>query len=871
MRILRFHLIRRSKSTISLNPPLKSLSPTRRPNGKDKALANRRLIEPRAASSGPRKASSSKQYRLQDPLEAVLRDRQSRVVDSQVETRSDKDPWSPFKMLSSIEIVTTPTSDTPGTALFLCFGDKTYLIGNIHEGLTRALIQRGIKLTKVTDIFITGRTEWKGIGGLLGTVLSAADSRASAAADATARARKQAAILRERGITLEAKIEKGCQGQFRGLALIKQSNEGQHGEDRDGSAISTLMIHGGPNLTHSLAAARGFIFRTGMPIRVDEYVESKARQELDRDWKPDWVDARVQVWKMAIAPAGNGEPGSLPDPDSPLKRRYEDFMEEESCPSGGTDQRPCLASADASADLSAESQRIRALVLSHMFDSTWRRDQLEEVPLADVKMPAKIFTRNEVTQKIEPYNGPKPDGTNPVPHINVLVSKPWPGLSIEKLPSTRPSQIAMSYVFRNHRQRGKFQPEKARLLKVPSGPLWRQLTEGQSVQSTDGQTITPDMVLFDAREGSGVAVVDLPSHEYVHNLVRRPEWQAPAVMNGVEMIIWILGPGVGQNEELQKFMGQYGHLKHSISSQDYCPDIISFDSAASGAIRLHQINPVNFPIPVHDNVPLARFGQSQQGQTDDIEFIPAKRGLKLTLTPNVVLNKPPPVPLLDTARVLHETPSDVLKLAVKARETIKSESGRKETFRQDLPSPDAEIVCLGTGSASPSKYRNVSSTLLRVPGCGSYLLDCGENTLGQLKRIYRPKQLSELFRDLKLIWISHPHADHHLGLPSVIRAWYEEVHGSKAGDSQVPKPLAINTGADATPWMSPLKDTLILVSSQRLDKFLQEYSEVEDFGFRHLTRFYSIGRSLDRDYTVLQHPDNPDNIKELWVMLMYHD
>lgn len=774
-------------------------------------------------------------------------------------------------MLSSIEIITTPTSDTPGTALLLCFSDKRYLIGNIHEGFTRALIQRGIRIAKVTDIFITGKTEWKGIGGLLGTVLSAADTRAASAAATAALAEEKAASLREREITMEANYPKGYLKQLRRQAFIEQVNEGQHGEASDGSITSTVMIHGGPNLTHSLAAARKFIFRTGMPILVDEYVESKARRELDGEWKPDWADERVQVWKMAIAPTENGERGSLQDPESLLKRRYEDFMEEEPYSFGGADKRPCLASADASADSSAENQNIRALVVSQMFDSTWRRDHFEEVPLAAVKMPANIFTRNEATQTVQPYSGPMPDGTNPIPQVNVLVRKPWPGPLVKELPPTKRSEVAMSYIFRNHKQRGKFQPEKARLLKVPSGPLWRQLTEGQSVQSTDGQTITPDMVLFDAREGSGVAVVDLPSHEHVHDLVRRPEWQALAVMNGVEMIIWILGPGVGQNEELQKFIGRHGHLKHSISSQDYCPNIISFDSGASGAIRLHQINPVNFPIPVHDNVPLAQLGQPQQGQTADIEFVPAKRGMKLTLTPSVLLNKAQPIPPLNTAMILNQTPPEVLKLAVEAREAIKSESGQQETLRQDLPSPDAEIICLGTGSASPSKYRNVSSTLLRVPGSGSYLLDCGENTLGQLKRIYRPKQLSELLRDLKLIWISHLHADHHLGLPSVIKAWYEEVHGPKAGDSQVAKPLPINTGADATSCLSPLKDTLVLVSCRGINTFLQEYSEVEDFGFRHLTRFYSYGASEDRPYSILRHFDHQINNKNQWVMLLEHD
>ena len=53
-----------------------------------------------------------------------------------------------------------------------------------------------------------------------------------------------------------------------------------------------------------------------------------------------------------------------------------------------------------------------------------------------------------------------------------------------------------------------------------------------------------------------------------------------------------------------------------------------------------------------------------------------------------------------------------------------------ENIRRD----DLEIVLLGTGSSQPSKYRNVSSIFINLFVKGSLLLDCGEGTLGQLKR-----------------------------------------------------------------------------------------------------------------------------------------
>lgn len=61
-----------------------------------------------------------------------------------------------------------------------------------------------------------------------------------------------------------------------------------------------------------------------------------------------------------------------------------------------------------------------------------------------------------------------------------------------------------------------------------------------------------------------------------------------------------------------------------------------------------------------------------------------------------------------------------------------------ENIRRD----DLEIVLLGTGSSQPSKYRNVSSIHINLFSNGGLLLDCGEGTLGQLKRRYTIRSLA---------------------------------------------------------------------------------------------------------------------------------
>ena len=107
---------------------------------------------------------------------------------------------------------------------------------------------------------------------------------------------------------------------------------------------------------------------------------------------------------------------------------------------------------------------------------------------------------------------------------------------------------------------------------------------------------------------------------------------------------------------------------------------------------------------------------------------------------------------------------------------------------------EAELVFLGTGAAAPSKYRNVTGTLLRLrrrrrkattgatapggpcppppflPPAGGLLLDCGEGSLGQLTRAFGRGGALAAVNSLELIWISHIHADHHAGLPRLLMA-----------------------------------------------------------------------------------------------------
>ncbi|KAK4550446.1 hypothetical protein LTR36_000024 [Oleoguttula mirabilis] len=712
-------------------------------------------------------------------------------------------------MRSWVQVLTTPTADTPGTTLILHFDNKRYLIGSLAEGTQRACVQMGARLLKVSECFITGRTEWRNTGGLMGMILTLADAAASSASANAEDARKRALAKGKRT---------GC--------LEDEEKMRQLEEEARKETSSRLSVFGAPNLNHTLATARRFVFRKGMPVDIHEISEGSGQREGEDEWAPYWADENIKVWAMPVLPSpaaskstNNGVKavGTV----SPRKRSIHEVYEREPVPDGGS-----IVTASSMTPKERDQLTVKAVV-SEMFNSSWRLDTLYETALRDVRLPATLFVRNAQTNKIEKYTGPLPSQRNNLApaELNriVLVRKPWPGALVESLPTTEPAKEAVSYIIRNHTQRGKFHPERAEALKVEKGHKWAQLSSGNEVLNKDGETVTPAMVLGESKEGGGLAVIDLPEPSYIDGLLAKPEWREPKVMAGVGAVVWICGPGVATDSRVQDFMREFEGLRHVVSSPEHCPNNIALDSAAAATVRLRQVDPARYVVPVHTNEP----AEQMQGLPDGVHR--AVRGQMVQLEPSMDVHTKQAIPLLSIPDTEAETSAEVLEEAKKAHAAVREASEATQKWASTLP-PDAsnaEIVTLGTGSALPSKYRNVSATLLRVPGWGSMLFDCGENTLGQLKRVFPADEFKQILRELRMIFISHMHADHHLGTVSVIKAWYEEVHKCQPLPPGAARKDGFNTAHG-----------LAVVSEPAMQHWLAEYASIEDYGFSRLAPLY---------------------------------
>lgn len=690
-----------------------------------------------------------------------------------------KHPPKEPPMTSHVDILSTPTADTPGACLYVHFDKRRYLFGRLSEGAQRALIQRKLGASSLENIFLSGEVRWATVGGMVGFLLTVADVVSGAR---------------------EARDEMNRGRQAKGQKIITKD------------VMERLDIHGPENLTYSLATSRNFLFRTGMPFKTHE-VAADRRLADPSVTAPDWEDDCLRVWKVPITRQGpsrkrrreDGDDGSEMDVDSPTHKRRK-----------------------------SEDQRALSTLVESMFNSDWRMDALVPTKLLDVQLPAAIFVRGK-NHSIQRYKGPLPEDGKDVPNIDVLVREPWPATKVHTLPQTQPSSQAMCYVAKNHPRRGKFKADVAKALGVKPFDN-KKLVAGESVPGKDGTTVTPDMVLEPSMKGTGFAVVDIADTSYIGSFLSRPEWGNEEVMDGVAVIYWVLGEGVVSHPDILAFMKARPEMKHIVLSPDTCPNMLAFESHACMTGKLRRIDPERFP-------PLSFSNLVPKLDIPDAPFIGGRTGKRVRTMPQLQIQDQEIVPFCNPDQAARELDPEILKLAAAASEKASDPKFLEwiESSEKDIPDRDTEITALGTGSAAPSKYRSVSSTLIRVPGAGSYLLDCGENTLGQVRRAYGFEEAGQILGELRCVFISHMHADHHLGTMSVLDAWQRA----------------------AAP-----EATLAISCPDSMRRFIEEYSQVQPVDLSRL-RFYGDTHS-DTNYDHAFEAGDPTGLAELSRVRVEH-
>ncbi|CCG84577.1 protein of unknown function [Taphrina deformans PYCC 5710] len=373
----------------------------------------------------------------------------------------------------------------------------------------------------------------------------------------------------------------------------------------------------------------------------------------------------------------------------------------------------------------------------------------------------------------------------------------------EELPkSFAPFEAAVSYYIQGQPLPGKFNPEKAKALGVKPGPDYGRLQKGQSVRASSG-IVHPHQVMGTPRICPPVLLIDCPKQTFLHALINHSFWKTCKGIDEPSVIVHSCNVDVLHHPDYIKFMSSFGsNVKHLVSSSGHVRDMINNKKAKKHLISLQSFSHEMYPVPVtSEEITQLPFSQYHE---QAINASPIAAGTSFTPYPFLAMFKQ----VIDPDQSVAEQHQKLLTTFQEQSKLVQARIAALERNREPFgPGANVEVLTLGTGSAGPSVYRNVAATLIHIPSEFSVLLDCGEGTLGQLARTYGDN-LAKALQSLRLIFISHMHADHHLGLIGLIRSW--TVHNQDN------------------------KNELFVVCPRKFGRSIAEYAQIHDIGLERV-------------------------------------
>ena len=366
-----------------------------------------------------------------------------------------------------------------------------------------------------------------------------------------------------------------------------------------------------------------------------------------------------------------------------------------------------------------------------------------------------------------------------------------PQLKKAKSHKARPDDSTVAYVCKLPSVPGKFNPSKALEMGLPPGPQYAELVRGKSVTTPDGRVVHPHDVLGPEQKGLEFIIIECPHTRFIESLFTTPSLQSSSVQP--EIIVHLCPRSVVEDRRYQQWLLTFDpNTKHLLVHSDFCPTEVALRATIKIQLPLHLLDSRFFHLPSlsSDNTPVREEVQPlpQCPPASPLQFIIGQSFLKYHLRPAIRAGTIELDPLQPIADEVKEKLSGVLsdgelcsKLGLEtkpdhggcdgaavARQSGVSHIARQLTLPSSLPT-ETSLTFLGTGAASPSKYRNVSGILLHTADGRHMLLDCGEGTLSQLYTCFGCQQAEAVLRNLSAVFISHIHGDHHLGLIRIIQ------------------------------------------------------------------------------------------------------
>lgn len=367
-------------------------------------------------------------------------------------------------------------------------------------------------------------------------------------------------------------------------------------------------------------------------------------------------------------------------------------------------------------------------------------------------------------------------------------------------PRSAESQItdSMAYICKLHSCPGTLNLEKCIDKGVPAGPILGELKAGKDVTLPDGTVVKSKDVCLPECPGAVFIVIECPTEDYLDSLIMNPAFtkhQETASKEDIaSCVIHFTPENVLNDTRYKNWMNKFAKSTYHmiINKQN---EGVGSEAIHRMQYKLHLLHPKLFPLLSFSEEDLKKASDDEkkpEKESDDEKELKQISDNEKELDETSLQNNTArvnshilrtkvlhslrlrPDVYLDTTQELKLQPNNYINevYEIDGLEDALTELQSNITAKTKLLGEMFEypkIVILGTGSCIPNKTRNTSGILLRIDEGRSILLDCGEGTLSQLVRFYGKSKVGHILSSIKAIYVSHLHADHHIGLIGLLQ------------------------------------------------------------------------------------------------------
>ncbi|SPP74092.1 ribonuclease Z, mitochondrial [Drosophila guanche] len=379
-----------------------------------------------------------------------------------------------------------------------------------------------------------------------------------------------------------------------------------------------------------------------------------------------------------------------------------------------------------------------------------------------------------------------------------------------------PEKVVINYICQLKPRPGALNLVKCVEKGVPPGPLLGQLKNGHDITLPDGKTVRSVDVTEPGETALSFVFLDVPSEHYLGGLLTHAKTikdLGEQQLTEVALVVHFTPHEITCCPGYQSFLrSNFSPGTQHIYLNSPHNQFSGYAAAHRIQHQLHQLAPQIFPL-LREQLPCQSQNLSHNLKKTKLdEADPDAEADAGTETEQGVVSMTSfhlrPKKGLDQTLAAKLTPEEYVKEthAVPGFTELLAKLKAQTDFPAVSPASSyPRIIFLGTGSCIPNKTRNVSSILIQTAAEAFMLLDCGEGTYGQIVRLYGSTKAAEVLRQLQAVYVSHLHADHHIGLIGLLRERRQ---------------------------LSPMAPPLLLLAPRQIEPWLQFYhrqiEEIED-------------------------------------------